>query len=350
MKRLKIGDRTIGADLAALVIAEIGVNHDGSVERALQLVKIASETGADAVKLQIFSGDRLMHASSDFAGYQQSRTDARDPAEMLRKYELSKTDLAKVVKAIREHELMPIATPFSIEDVDTIEQLELPAVKIASPDLVNRPLLERVAKLGRPMLVSTGASTLGEVDASVKWLEEWGVRFALLHCVSGYPTPPEQAHLLWMSDMARRYNVPVGFSDHTNEPMAGAFAVAAGAGIIEKHLTYDRRAAGPDHSASASAADFATYVELIHFAEQMRGGGQKRVLPIEQDVRTVSRQSLVLAHDKAEGEEINAEDLRVQRPGTGISAADVTLAIGRSAKQALKAGTLLQWDMLSDAA
>jgi sialic acid synthase SpsE len=350
MKRLKIGDRTIGEDLAALVIAEIGVNHDGSLERALQLVKIASECGADAVKLQIFRGDRLMHASSKFAEYQSTRTDAHDPAEMLRKYELSPKDLATVVKAIREHDLIPIATPFSIEDVATIEELDLPAVKIASPDLVNRPLLERVAELGRPMLVSTGASTMDEVDTSVKWLEEWGVRFALMHCVSAYPTPPEQAHLLWMSAMARRHEVPVGFSDHTNEPMAGAFAVAAGAGIIEKHLTYDRHAAGPDHAASASPADFATYVELIHFAEQMRGGGQKRVLPIEQDVRIVSRQSLVLARDKGEGEEISAEDLRVQRPGTGISAADVTNAIGRSTKRALKAGTLLQWDMLSDAA
>jgi N-acetylneuraminate synthase/N,N'-diacetyllegionaminate synthase len=269
---------------------------------------------------------------------------------MLQKYELSPADLARVVKSIREHDLIPIATPFSIEDVEVIEALDLPAVKIASPDLVNRPLLERVAELKRPMLVSTGASTMDEVDTSVKWLEEWGARFALLHCESSYPTPPEQAHLLWMSAMARRHDVPVGFSDHTNEPMAGAFAVAAGAGIIEKHLTYDRRAAGPDHSASAGPADFATYVELIHFAEQMRGGGQKRVLPIEQDVRTVSRQSLVLACDKAPGEEISAEDLRVQRPGTGISAAEVANAIGRSATRAIKAGTLLQWDMLSDAA
>ncbi|HTL28246.1 MAG TPA: N-acetylneuraminate synthase family protein [Tepidisphaeraceae bacterium] len=350
MKRLKIGERTIGSDLASMVVAEIGVNHDGSVDRALQLVEIAASAGADAVKLQIFRGDRLIHASSGFADYQRSRVKATDPAEMLKKYELSAKDLQRVVKSIREHELIPIATPFSVEDVETIALLDLPAVKIASPDLVNRPLLERVAQLGRPMLVSTGAATLEEVDTTVKWLEEWGARFAMLHCISAYPAPPEQAHLLWMSAMAQRYEVPVGFSDHTNEPMAGAFAVAAGAGMIEKHLTYDRRATGPDHSASASPADFATYVELIHFAEQMRGGGQKRVLPIEQDVRTISRQSLVLARDKAAGEEISADDLRVQRPGTGISAADLMNAIGRSAKQALKAGTLLQWDMLSDAA
>jgi N-acetylneuraminate synthase/N,N'-diacetyllegionaminate synthase len=350
MKRIKIGDRTIGTDLATLIVAEIGVNHDGSLERALQLVEIAANAGADAVKLQIFRGEHLMHASSGFAAYQRSRVEAQNPTEMLRKYELSNSDLVKVVKAIRAHDLIPLATPFSLEDVETIELLDLPAVKIASPDLVNRPLLERVAQLGRPMLVSTGAATLDEVDRTVKWLEEWGVRFAIMHCVSSYPTPPEQAHLLWMSAMAHRYEVPVGFSDHTNEPMAGAFAVAAGAGLIEKHLTYDRRAAGPDHAASASPADFATYVELIHFAEQMRGGGQKRVLPIEQDVRTVSRQSLVLARDKAEGDEITASDLRTQRPGTGISAAEITSAIGRSVKQPLKAGTLLQWDMLSDAA
>jgi N-acetylneuraminate synthase/N,N'-diacetyllegionaminate synthase len=331
------------------VIAEIGVNHDGCVERALKLVSIARESGADAVKLQIFRADALMHGSSRFAGYQAQRCDQKSPAEMLRKYELAPDAIENIVAAIREAGMIPIATPFSVEDVATIERLRLGAIKIASPDLVNRVLLERAAQSDATMLVSTGASTIDEVHRAVHWLKKSDARFALLHCVSSYPTPTEEAHLGWITELAK-FGVPVGFSDHTTDALSGAFAVAAGACIVEKHLTYDRTAPGPDHAASADPKQFAEYVRAIRLAETMRGRGGKCVLPIEQDVRNVSRQSLVLRHDVSAGDPIEESDLIVQRPGTGISAADFAAAIGRRARTPLKAGTLLQWDMLTDAA
>ena len=350
MKSLRINNRAIGDGEPALVIAEIGVNHDGSLARAAQLVELAADVGADAVKFQIFCADRLVHPTAGFARYQSDRCDEADPAQMLRRYELHPLEVARLVTIARQRNLIPLATPFSIDDVEVIEHLHLPAVKIASPDLVNRPLLERVARLGRPMLVSTGAATTGEVDRCVAWLREWRAPFALLHCVSAYPTPAGDANLSWIGELRARFDVPVGYSDHTTEVTSGALAVAAGACAIERHLTYDKAAAGPDHGASSDGLEFAEYVRLVRLAQRMRGTGGKRVLPIEHDVRTVSRQSLVLGCDVGAGQTIGESHLIVQRPGTGVPAADVTRVIGRRARRPLARGTLLQWDMLTDAA
>src|SRR5262249_19008284 len=157
---IRIGDRQFDTASPTLVIAEIGVNHDGLIERALELVRTAKEAGADAVKLQVFRADALMHTSSPFAGYQKDRVNQNSPADMLRQYELSIAAIARIVAAIREAGMIPIVTPFSVEDVETIEKLEPLAVKIASPDLVNRPLLERAARTGAALLISTGASTI----------------------------------------------------------------------------------------------------------------------------------------------------------------------------------------------
>ncbi len=346
---LRIDGKLIGPGQRTLVIAEIGVNHDGCVDRAIELVHHAAAAGADAVKLQIFRADSLMHPSSKFANYQKQRVAASDPAEMLRRYELSSDELQNVIAAIVELNLTPLATPFSLDDVKVIEELGLPAIKIASPDLVNRPLLARAAGSGKPLIISAGAATMEEVGKTVQWMRQSQSKFVLMHCVSSYPTPSYQAHLGWIRELAT-LGAPVGYSDHTCELMAGALAVASGACVVEKHLTYDRTAKGPDHSTSADPNEFAEYVRLIRSAEGMRGASGKHVLPIERDVRTVSRQSLVAARDIACGETIRMSDLTVQRPGTGIAAADITTAAGRLAKVALRKGTLLQWEMLSDAA
>jgi N,N'-diacetyllegionaminate synthase len=345
---LNIDGRTISVAHRTLVIAEIGVNHDGSVERALELVNIAAHCGADAVKLQIFTAEQLMHGSSEFAGYQAKQVDDADPAAMLRRYELGAAELRRVVSAIRRQGMLPIATPFSLSDVDVVEELDLPAIKIASPDVVNRPLLEKAATLGRPLIVSTGAATMEEIDVTVGWMR--AAPLALLHCVSSYPTPSEQANLCWIGELAEQFGRVVGYSDHTTEIISGSLAVGAGASIIEKHLTYDRNAAGPDHAASADAKQFAEYVRLIRAAETLRGLPGKRVLEIERDVRRVSRQSLVAARDMRIGEKLCRQDLIVQRPGIGISAADVGAAVGRQIVRPVRRGTLLQWDMLADAA
>ena len=346
---LTLDRRTIGPGRPTLVIAEIGVNHDGSVNKAMELVRIASNCGADAVKLQVFRATALVHPSCRMAEYQRRQHPSDDPIDMLRRYELSGEDLGRVVRAIRDLNMLPLATPFSPGDLDLVERLRLPAVKIASPDLVNRPLLAAAARLNKPLLVSTGAASLDEVARTAGWVRSWGVPFALFHCVSSYPAPPQHANLCWIGELAR-FGVPVGYSDHTTGITTGALAAAAGACVVERHLTYDRDARGPDHAASSDPAQFERYVRLVREADVLRGAPGKRVLEIEQDVRTVSRQSLVFRRSLQPGERIREEDLTVQRPGTGFPAALIDQAVGRSVVRAVTAGTMVQPDMLAEAA
>jgi len=330
-----------------LVVAEIGVNHDGSEVRAIELVGAAKAAGADAVKLQLFKAQRLMHRSIAFARYQAERVTDHSPIEMLRRYELSDAAAHRVVAAIRRAKLLPVVTPFSPGDLDLVRQLKPAFIKIASPDLVNPVLLGAAAKLGRPMMVSTGAATMAEISQTVAWLRKWKASFALLHCISSYPVPSDQAHLAWINEFARRWDVCVGYSDHTTEPLAGALAVAAGAMIVEKHLTYNRSAVGPDHYASFDPAEFAAYVRAIRDAEKMLGRGDRLVLPIERDVRRVSRQSLVLAQSVKSGHRLKKNDFTVQRPGIGIPAARMGELIGRRIRKDADAGTMLRWSDVS---
>jgi N,N'-diacetyllegionaminate synthase len=346
MTDLCLGTRTIGRDEPLFIIAEIGVNHDGSVDRALQLVDLAADCGADAVKLQVFRAETLLHRSCRLAEYQEQSGVAHDPAEMLKKYELSAEALLAVSDRIRKRSLLPIATPFSPADIPTLARMNLAAIKIASPDLVNRVLLREATSLSLPLLLSTGAATLEEVDRTLDWLREWKTPFALLHCISSYPTESQDAHLNWIGELQAMCDVPVGYSDHTTDTTCGALAVAAGARFVERHLTYDRDACGPDHSASGDPEQFARYVQLIRRAEMMLGSGRKRVLACEEDVRSVSRQSLVLQrHVPARATVCNA-DLTVQRPGTGISAARINEVIGLQAMRDLPAGAMLTWEMI----
>lgn len=353
---MKIGERQIGRDQPVFVIAEIGVNHDGSVERADELILTAKHAGADAVKLQVFAAERLMHRSARFAAYQESRVDAADPAEMLRKYELEDGALGYLAELAKASGIEMLATPFSPEDVPRVQRMAS-AIKIASPDLVNRVLLSKaitpppISLLNRrktplPVILSTGAADADEIVRAVEWLRSQDAEFALLHCVSSYPVPVSDAQLGWI-DWLAQFGVPVGYSDHTTDVSTGALAVATGACIVEKHITYDTTAPGPDHSASFDPKQFGEYVKLIRVAERMRGdGGPRRVLPCEADVRNVSRQSLVATRAIAAGSEIAAGSLTSQRPGTGISAERINDVVGRRAARTIEAGEMLSADMI----
>lgn len=349
-RSFNIGPQSIGSNEKVFVIAEIGVNHDGCVGRALQLVDVAADCGADAVKLQIFRARKLMHGVSAFAAYQKQNCADATPAEMLERYELNDRALAVVIDAARDRGVIPLATPFLPEDVATIMKLGLPAIKIASPDLANPVLLGCAALSGKPLILSTGAAEVSEVAAAVRLLRGYDVPLALLHCVSSYPALADDANLCWIDELANSFACPVGYSDHTTDPLSGALAVAAGACIVEKHLTYDCTAPGPDHSASADPRQFAEYVRAIRLAERLRGRAGKHVLPCERDVRNVSRQSLVLRRSINAGEALSMRDLTVQRPGTGIPASALRLTIGRRTRRALEAGTLLREEMLAEAA
>ena len=350
---LNIAGRRVADDAPAFVIAEIGVNHDGRRDTALRLVEAAWEAGADAVKLQLFRADSLVHASGGLAAYQKDSGE-QSPAAMLRRLELSEADVADVVAAVRAAGMVPLATPFSPEDVRQIRDLNLPAVKLASPDLVNPLLIDAASDLSVPMLLSTGAATADEIEDAVCRLCRRGIdRFALLHCVSAYPTPDREAEIGRVRKLADRYECVVGLSDHTQNLLAGAIGVSNGARIVEKHLTHDRSAKGPDHSASASPSEFTAYVGRIRETEALLGidrvAGERDVGAHELDVRVQSRQSLVARRAIKAGQPISRDLLTCQRPGTGIPAASVERVCQLTALRDIPAGALVDWSDLQQA-
>lgn len=385
---MKIGHRTIGNTEPPYVIAELGVNHDGSPDLALELVRAAATARADAVKLQLFRTDLLMSRAAKLAAY-QSAAGETDPVSMLRRLELTAPQMARIVALAHSLNLHAIVTVFSIELVAEAERLPFDAYKTASPDLINRPLLNALAATGKPLVVSTGASTLREVGRTLSWLRDIHDRLALLQCVSAYPTPIEHNGILGMRAIGEIFSGVIGYSDHTADVRTGSAAVTLGAAIIEKHLTYDRGAQGPDHAASMDPAQFAEYVEMCHDASRveharrdilrgLRGSkkkGAKRllaeaeaafepmdalsdprdytvpivkeVMPIETDVRRVSRQSVVSRRDLPAGAVLSVDDLTIKRPGTGIPPAELSSIVGRILARRVEADMPLMFDDLA---
>ena len=350
---VKIGDRHIGTG-GVYVIAELGVNHDGSAARAMELVDAAGGAGADAIKLQYFETDRLMSKSAKLAAYQKAAGET-DPIAMLRRLEMPIEVMRPLVERAHALGMHAIVTVFSTELVDRAEELAWDAYKTASPDIVHRPLLDRSARTGKPLIVSTGAATIEEVTRTVGWLREWRAhdRSALLQCVSCYPTEREMAELGGIGALADVFAGPIGYSDHTASVETGAEAVAAGAAILEKHMTYSRAAKGPDHAASLEPGEFARYVAMARGVAGrgpragVAGDRVKRVLPIEEDVRRVSRQSIVAARSLAPGAVLTAADVTIKRPGTGIPAADYSRVIGRQVARTIEADCVIAWEDLA---
>lgn len=348
---MNIGDREL-RDGSVYVIAEIGVNHDGAPTRALELVDAAARAGADAVKLQYFQTDLLMSRSAKLAAYQKAAGES-DPIAMLRRLELRIEQMGAIVDRARILGLHAIVTVFSTELVAKTESLRWDAYKTASPDIVHRPLLKQLTKTGKPLIISTGAARADEVATAATWLREWeaGDRTATLQCVSSYPTPIEQAELGGIPALALLTRGPIGYSDHTPGEETGALAVRMGAVMLEKHLTYSRGAKGPDHSASLEPDGLKRYIDLARAAAAvgertaLPGIQQiKRVLPIEEDVRRVSRQSVVATRALSAGAVLTEGDLAIKRPGTGIPAADIDRVPGKRVTRGIEADCVIAWE------
>lgn len=346
---MNIGTRHIGVGHPAYIIAELGVNHDGRVDRALELTRAAAAAGADAVKLQLFETDRLMSKSAKLAAYQRAAGET-DPISMLRRLELSIDDMARVVDLAHALGVHAIVTVFSVELVSVAERLAWDAYKTASPDIVHRPLLEALAATGKPLIVSTGASTIDEVRQAAAWLAPAHDRLAFMQCVSCYPTPDDAAELDGISAVAAATRLPTGYSDHTSSVETGRIAVARGAFMLEKHFTYSRAAQGPDHAASLEADGLSRYVQLVRAAHAASSPSArphaKRILDIERDVRTVSRQSIVTTRAIRAGERLTRAHVTFKRPGTGLLPFQLDQAIGRTLTRDVDADVPLTADDL----
>jgi N-acetylneuraminate synthase/N,N'-diacetyllegionaminate synthase len=350
--RLTFEHATTDRSASVAVIAELGVNHDGDPEQARRLVTAAADAGADAIKLQCFRPDRLLSADAELAHYQRASAD--DPRAMLARLTLPRSVMAELGQAAHDVGLAFLVTPFSPTDVDDLARLPIDAVKIASPDAVNTPLLDRVAELGRPTLISTGTCDNAELDAAARLAQR--SRGALLQCVSCYPTPIDQAALGGIARLRATWDDPlpgaprlrVGYSDHTASVETGGLAVAAGACLLEKHLTLDTARPGPDHAASLAPDDFRRYVDRARQAAAALGPIAKRVQPCEADVARVSRQSLVTTRALPAGHRLTADDLTIKRPGTGLPARALADTIGRTLRLARPADAVLTNAHLAD--
>lgn len=339
---MRVGNRFIGPEHPPYIIAEVGVNHDGSTQRALELVEAAKQSGADAVKVQYFEASALMSRACRLAAYQAAAGET-DPIEMLAGLQLNRDAMAEVVRYAHSLDLHAIVTIFSIEHASLAIDLDWDALKVASPDIINTPLLNSLAAAGKPMILSTGAADAGEIARALRLCGD-----VALHCVSAYPTPEGCAQIAGIPALAEligtlhlNRSVLVGYSDHTSSHDTGALAVVAGACVFEKHLTWSRSAKGPDHAASLDPALFARYVQQAHRAWSMLGPRRVIVQEIEQDVRTVSRQSITSTRDLTTGETLTREDLTIKRPGTGLLPALLDALPGRRLARDVPADTPL---------
>ena len=321
---IQVGDRKIGDGAPVFVIAEAGVNHNGDLGLAMRLVEAAVEAGADAVKFQTFKAETLVSRRAVEPKY----------FELIRQLEMPLEQQKRLLDYCRERKILGFSTPCDEASADFLESLDVPLFKVASMDLNNLPFLRHLARKSRPIILSTGMGTLDEVrDAVAAIRAEGDVPLALLHCVSAYPTPVEDANLRAMDTLRAVFEGPVGFSDHTLGMSVALAAVARGAAVIEKHFTLDKSLPGPDHQASLDPAEFGAMVAAIRGIERALGDGGKRPMPSEEGFLRLMRKSLVAARRIRAGETITPDALAAKRPGTGISPAEIHLVVGRIAKR-----------------
>ena len=341
-----------------LVIAEAGVNHNGSPELALKLVDVAADAGADVVKFQTFEADRLVTAKAAKAVYQVANTrEAGSQLAMLRRLELSRADQEAVIARCSERGIRFMSTAFDAHSLAFLATLAMPAVKIPSGDITCGPLLLQAARLRKPLIVSTGMSTLAEVeqalgviafgltsdreptgraDFEAAYCAPEGRRalqghVTLLHCVTQYPAPPEAVNLRAMDTMANAFGLPVGYSDHTLGIEIAIAAVARGATVIEKHFTLDRTLPGPDHAASLEPSELRQLIASIRNVDQALGSPVKGPAPQELGNRPIARRSVMAARRIRQGEVFTPDMLTAKRPGHGISPMDSWSLLGRPA-------------------
>lgn len=346
---IQLGGRQVGGGAPCLLIAEAGVNHNGSLELAHKLVEAAQAAGADAVKFQTFRSEQVISPLAVKAAYQAATTGAAESQlEMVKKLELPFAAFRELAEDCRARRILFLSTPFDYESADALEAQGVPAFKVPSGEITNLPFLEHLAGKGKPLIVSTGMSTLDEVRAAVETLRRAGAReLVLLHCVSNYPAQPAGANLRAMLTLRDAFHVPVGFSDHTLGTEVALAAVALGACVIEKHLTLDKSLPGPDHRASLEPEEFAALVRGVRAVEAALGDGVKRPMPEERNVAEVARRSLVAARRLPAGTLLAEADIAILRPGIGLPPALRSQLVGRRLRQDLEAGALFTLEMLA---
>jgi|ERR1700674_225541 len=331
------------------IIAEAGVNHNGSLDMALRLVDAAKASGADAVKFQTFRADRLATRSAHKAPYQERTTaNSESQFEMLQRLELDAAAHQYLIDHCRKIGIQFLSSPFDTQSADLLATMDVPLYKIPSGEITNLPFLQHLARKRRPVILSTGMSTLGEVEEAVYVLLTAGAsQLTLLHCVTEYPAPYAEVNLRAMLTLKAAFGLPVGYSDHTPGIDIAIAAVALGAEIIEKHFTLDRSLPGPDHAASLEPDELRQMVVSIRHVEAALGTGIKAPAPCELPNLSVARKSVVAARSLPAGHQLATGDLDIKRPGNGLAPKLLPALIGRTLRAGLAKDEIISWDHLA---
>lgn len=328
---------------APLVIAEIGANY-GGIEIVKEMVRAASQCGADMVKFQTYRAETIATPGSNFTFEDGSCVSQFD---FFKAHELSEGDHDVLATLCEELGIQWLSTPSHASDLELLEKYDLPSYKTGSDDLTNLPFLRAIAEKGRPMLVSTGMCTLGEIEAAVDTVLATGnQQLVLLHCVVSYPSRPEDANLKVIETLRKAFGLPVGLSDHTQDEFTSILATQMGAVVIEKHFTLDHALKLPDHEASLDPVQFSRLVERVKLVSKTLGDGVKRVLPTEQKWRQAARKSLFAAVDIPAGAVLAKQHITLCRPSDGIHPHYFDLVLGSTTREFIPAGTLIRWDMI----
>ena len=326
------------------VIAEAGVNHNGDYTKALELIDIAADCGADFIKFQTFKATNLVSASAGLAAYQTTTTSYKNQLEMLTDLELKYEWHQGLIEYAGSKSIGFITTPFDIEAITFLSQLRMELFKIPSGEITNLPYLREISKLGKRVILSTGMANLGEIESAIKAMTSNGLdrnKITLLHCTTEYPAPLEEVNLSVIDTLKNAFNLPVGYSDHTEGIAISIAAAAMGAQIIEKHFTLDRRLPGPDHKASIEPNDLSKMIESIRQVEQALGSPLKQPSLSELKNITSVRKSLVASKFIEKGAHFTSENLTTKRPGNGISPMRIDEIIGRTAHKSFEPDELI---------
>ncbi|HPT46508.1 MAG TPA: N-acetylneuraminate synthase [Candidatus Rifleibacterium sp.] len=347
---MKIGNFEIGDKHPCFIIAEAGSNHNRDFATAKQLIDVAVEAGADAVKFQIFSADAIYSKKTPMASYLKKEKLAKDDEtlwDVIKKNEIPRHWIPDLMACCREKGIMFLSTPFDLAAVDELEAAGVAAFKVASFEITHLPMLRKISATGRPIILSTGMANLEDIEVALAAIKEGGnSQVALLHCAIAYPPRYEDINLRAMDTMKQAFQLPVGFSDHTRGHITDVAAVARGACIIEKHFTLSRSMQGPDHPFSLEPAELKEMVEAIRQTEKILGSPVKQHSAAETELHRIARRSLVAAVKIARGTTISEELIAVKRPGFGIPVRHMQVVIGRTAKIDIDEDDILTWEMI----
>lgn len=350
MEKLKIGNRLIGTGEPVYIIAEIGINHNGDVQLAKQMIDVAIECGVDAVKFQIFKAEEFVSdPKTTYTYFSQGEKISESMLQMFKRYEFDEKEWTEVFNYCSDKKIDCFATPQNPSDLDFLLSIvDVPAIKVGSDDLTNLELLDYYARKGKPLIISAGMAYLSEIEDAINIIRQTGNNnFAILHCTSSYPTKDQDVHLKKMLTINQAFDVIVGYSDHTIGSVAAIGAVVLDARIIEKHITLNKDLPGPDHWFSLNPYELKNYVQDLRFIERAMGSSIVKPTDEEINMRKLARRSIIASKNIKKGEVISRKCLDFKRPGTGLPPKFLSYVIGKRSTRDIKRNEQITFEQLS---